>query len=720
MPSKISEGINYAELNRATREIRLLRILPCGGPQYAWLPCCQTLQVSLEHAPRYLALSYAWGCAEQNRVIIVNNLGLRIPKNLYEALLALRPSRSSFLLWVDYICINQKNEAEKAWQVGMMRDIYARADRVLAWMGPGDPKSKNVVQYLNKIGEEADLCGFQHVRNIGDVRVWEHLAKLYASRSGDSSLGSIAERLKTMLFAAAFDYHLFPGTHSSVPQFERLALSGQNLRRKRLKLLVRLVRLIDLFHKINGWSCDGTLFPLRDMSSALRRPWFGRIWVLQEIAVSKRATFIYGTERIELRRFRAALNALNCLREAMRARYKANDGGWLTPYHCELAFGDFFFQASTLTNSPMITQMAVCPLIALLRLTCVGSPNLRKHGPHHLHSSDPRDKIFALLGLATDREDLEERGFTPDYGKSCQEVYTHATSVMLQQGHLSLLSYVQPRHKSDFGNLPSWVPDWYQPITEPFQITPSDHMTLQPTFSACGMQSVEPEVEVNRNGCGNNIISLKGYIYCDVHDIASFPKRVSTWVIPPDQELSWVEEWFVEILRLTYHDKTAFGSFEERLQAVARASIGGVRQDAMSDNVRTDEGLDAEAEHLLRLSIRRIGDEGIRREARHFLGCTRQGNTIRHAELPWTGLIAHITGRSLKRVPFVTTTGRPGLGYDNIRPGDVVAILKGSQVPHILRPLRNGRFNLISEAYVDGIMDGETVPDATFRWLDLM
>ncbi|KAI1187960.1 HET-domain-containing protein [Nemania serpens] len=702
MPSKFSEGINYAELDRVTREIRLLRLLPCEGPQYAWLPCCQTLQMSLEHAPRYLALSYAWGCAEQNRVIIVNNLKLRIPKNLYEALSALRPSLSSFLLWVDYICINQKNEAEKAWQVGMMRDIYARADRVLAWLGPGDPESENVVQYLNKIGEEADLCGFQHVLNIGDNIIWEHLAKLYASRSGDSSLGFIAIRLKTMLCAAAFGCDLFSRTHSSMPQLEKLARLGQILRIKRLE---RLVRLIDLFHKINGWSCNGTLFPLRDMKSALRRPWFGRIWVLQEIAVSRKATFIYGTERIDLTRFRAAINALHCFQEAVRGRYKADDGGWLTPYHCELAYGDFFFQASTLANAPMITQMAVFPLIALLRLTCIGSPDLRKHGPHHLHSSDPRDKIFALLGLATDREDIEERGFTPDYKNSCQEVYTHITSVMLQQGHLSLLSYVQPRHKSDFGDLPSWVPDWYQPITEPFQIPANDHMILQPAFSASGMHSAGPEVEVNRNTSGQDIISLKGYLYCDVRDIASFPKRASTWVISPDQEFSWVEQWFVEILRLTYHNKMAFGSFEERLQAVARASIGGVRQNGKGDNVRTDEHLYVEAKQVLWFSMHLIRDEGIKREASLFLRRTRQGNTSRSAEMPWTSLMADITGRSLKRVPFVTTTGRPGLGYDNIRPGDIVAIFKSSQVP---------------EAYVDGIMDGETVPGATFRWLDLM
>ncbi|KAI8630348.1 hypothetical protein F5Y19DRAFT_429765 [Xylariaceae sp. FL1651] len=99
---------------------------------------------------------------------------------------------------------------------------------------------------------------------------------------------------------------------------------------------------------------------------------------------------------------------------------------------------------------------------------------------------------------------------------------------MLLQGHLSPLSYVQPRHKSEFGDLPSWVPDWYQPITEPFQIVAKDHMTLQPTFNASGMPSVPSEVEVNRNTPRKATISLKGYLYCHLRGIASFPDKVST------------------------------------------------------------------------------------------------------------------------------------------------------------------------------------------------
>jgi hypothetical protein len=40
-------------------------------------------------------------------------------------------------LWIDALCINQKDEEEKTAQVTMMRQIYETADTVLVWLGEG-------------------------------------------------------------------------------------------------------------------------------------------------------------------------------------------------------------------------------------------------------------------------------------------------------------------------------------------------------------------------------------------------------------------------------------------------------------------------------------------------------------------------------------------------------------------------------------------------------
>ncbi|KAF2966163.1 hypothetical protein GQX73_g7402 [Xylaria multiplex] len=637
-------------------------------------------------APPYKALSYAWGNANTNRVILVDDIGIRIPENLFNALITLRPSKSPILMWVDYLCINQRNDIEKAWQVALMGDIYERADQVLAWLGCGDSESQRAIEYLDELGAEAYSCGFYHDLHIGDA-IWLKWAQLYPTCSDPLMFDLILTQLIQAI-------GVFP------PIFMKLA-----------KLMKKLW---NLFCKINGWDIEGKCFPIPEMKNLLERRWFGRVWVLQEIALSREAIFICGTLKIDRERLAAAVNVYQCFTKVVFGLASA----WKTPnrYHNQIILSGGFFRAGMMTNATQI-RLSKFSLISLLRLTCVGSPNLRKHGPHHLDSGDPRDKIFALLGLASDRKELSEKGVNPNYTKSCQEVYTLTTSVLLEQGHISLLSFVQPHRSSTYGNLPSWVPDWYQPITEPLQIFKDDHITLEPEFHA---SNLTPIVKTNRNASGIHSISLKGYTCDKIHSVGSFPKRISSWDVPIEETFSWPEEWLAEILRLTYQTRCSFSSFGERLHAVARASLGGVRLDSQSNVVRTGGELLFEATHLLQASIRCVKDRRIKIKARKFLARNRIKIDSDAAEIPSMGIRNQMIGRSLKRLPFITAAGRLGLGYDNIQAGDVVAIIRGAQVPYILRMQRTGKYTLVSEAYVDGIMDGETLPGATFTWLDIV
>jgi hypothetical protein len=72
---------------------------------------------------------------------------------------------------------------------------------------------------------------------------------------------------------------------------------------------------------------------------------------------------------------------------------------------------------------------------------------------------------------------------------------------------------------------------------------------------------------------------------------------------------------------------------------------------------------------------------------------------------------------SPKRAPFVTKKGHPGLSSRHVRRGDIVALVHGAEVPFILRSQPNGKHKIVSEAYVDGIMDGEAAKGA--RWESL-
>jgi hypothetical protein len=54
-------------------------------------------------------------------------------------------------VWLDAICIDQSDLTEKASQVSMMGDIYAKATRVLACVGPADDSSNGVRDALTNL-----------------------------------------------------------------------------------------------------------------------------------------------------------------------------------------------------------------------------------------------------------------------------------------------------------------------------------------------------------------------------------------------------------------------------------------------------------------------------------------------------------------------------------------------------------------------------------------
>ena len=68
--------------------------------------------------------------------------------------------------------------------------------------------------------------------------------------------------------------------------------------------------------------------------------------------------------------------------------------------------------------------------------------------------------------------------------------------------------------------------------------------------------------------------------------------------------------------------------------------------------------------------------------------------------------------KSPEKRPFCSTRVYVGLAPAHTEPGDIVCLILGSNLPHILRPDLSGRYQLVSEAYVHRIMDGELMAGA--------
>lgn len=132
------------------RHIRLVCILPSDCPNSPLE--CTLVHSPLDATPPYEALSYAWGSGTvPGRPIMLDGLGLNITAELEEALRRLRPLDSSRTMWIDAICINQADLAERNAQVVLMSDIYRRADRVIAWLGEETPDSKRAITYIEEM-----------------------------------------------------------------------------------------------------------------------------------------------------------------------------------------------------------------------------------------------------------------------------------------------------------------------------------------------------------------------------------------------------------------------------------------------------------------------------------------------------------------------------------------------------------------------------------------
>ncbi|KAI0477611.1 HET-domain-containing protein [Xylariaceae sp. FL0804] len=105
---------------------------------------CDIRTVRLADGPAYETLSYVWGPAGDCAAIEVNGRPASVTTSLLVALRRLRPNpdpedgraAAPRTLWIDQLCIDQENLAEKAAQVRLMRHIYSDCARVVVWLGP--------------------------------------------------------------------------------------------------------------------------------------------------------------------------------------------------------------------------------------------------------------------------------------------------------------------------------------------------------------------------------------------------------------------------------------------------------------------------------------------------------------------------------------------------------------------------------------------------------
>jgi hypothetical protein len=103
----------------------------------------------------YETLSYVWGSEDKPHSIIIDDQDLNVTRSLYAALLRLQNHTCSRIIWVDAVCIDQTNDKEKESQISLMAEIYAKASRVIVWLGEAANNSDRVLKTIRLTGEKS-------------------------------------------------------------------------------------------------------------------------------------------------------------------------------------------------------------------------------------------------------------------------------------------------------------------------------------------------------------------------------------------------------------------------------------------------------------------------------------------------------------------------------------------------------------------------------------
>lgn len=112
---------------------------------------------------KYEALSYTWGSASNVKSIKIGQelSDFSVTSNCFDALRRLRYEKKTRLVWIDALCINQKDGDERIKQVRIMGKIYSQARRVVVYLGEADEASRLLLRHIrNDYNSVTDMQKF--------------------------------------------------------------------------------------------------------------------------------------------------------------------------------------------------------------------------------------------------------------------------------------------------------------------------------------------------------------------------------------------------------------------------------------------------------------------------------------------------------------------------------------------------------------------------------
>ncbi|KAJ4299542.1 hypothetical protein N0V90_004788 [Kalmusia sp. IMI 367209] len=304
--------------------------------------------------------------------------------------------------WIDAICINQEDDLEKSSQVALMGEIYKKAVNAIVWLGSTYDK-----------WDDPSLTLLQGI--------WT----LEGARKGGQIEDAVLERM-----LALFDK---PNPYDVVNDgYDPASFAVRDW-----------INTFDGNSLFDGWLLGPPLF---------HRTWFSRVWILQEVFMSKDISVVCGQYIIPW----DILIFMSSFIEGMKSsfRYKRSEqkciiGALLVAGRSERV------PALQLERwKRLFKRRGKLPMLNALQLT------------RNAHGTDPRDKVFSALSFSamthTTKSGLEV--FEPNYTMTVEELYTDVGKALLEGHGPCALSLAGMRRGGKDSNFPSWAPDLRIPL----------------------------------------------------------------------------------------------------------------------------------------------------------------------------------------------------------------------------------------------------------------
>ncbi|PMD36267.1 HET-domain-containing protein [Hyaloscypha variabilis F] len=448
-------------------------------------------------------------------------------------------------------------------------------------------------------------------------------------------------------------------------------------------------------------------------------PWFSRLWVLQEAALAKQCQLLWGQHQLNLAEL-CEISSFLAERPDLLNLVRLSETGRIQT--------TFLAQC---TYRTIKTWMDTKPLIKreLKRIQETEFMNLLDvlESGRNLAVTFEIDRVYAFLGNPLARKYEEQTLLIePDYGKSMQEVYFEVACELL--AHPREAPYLLSRadhHHSDCvegmtlgrdGAFPSWVPRWDKGWRQ-YAMSAANFW-----YQSGGVRKVEATVQDDQS------LLLSGIIFDQIVWVSDIINDKHLILNPDDWDegVKTSKEPFIDLLfsqvqQARYQHRTGRNSklLASNMSIENAFYLTMVRHYPTRDPLSFDliqcqreysAYLQAARQHARTLKGRkRIVISKWLKYFRHIPKPSQIPDSVQAIGDTSPFLYESKLDYAHARCFAITKSGRFGLVPWLAQPEDVCCIFPGMQVPLILRPRKDGRYGLVGDSYIHGVMGGEVM-----------